>query len=80
MAIEVVEYVRRVILRNKVRQFALNQLADNFKCGQLKAKVIYYAVVTGCNSGTITKLTISNDDYASLWAKDRDILNVIKEM
>ena len=78
MAIEVVEYVRRVILKNKVRQFAIRELQQEFSIESFQAKTIYYAVVNGCNSATVTKLCRSDIAYAMQWAEARESLNLIK--
>lgn len=76
--LETLQYVRRVILKHKVRQFALNELCTKFDIGQLQAKVVYFAAVNGCSSATVEALVSGNKQYAVLWAESRESLNLIK--
>ena len=76
--LETLQYVRRVILKHKVRQFALNELSNKFGIEQLQAKVVYFAAVNGCSSATVEALVSGNKQYAVLWAEARESLNLIK--
>ena len=51
--LETLQFIRRVILKHKVRQFALNEIATKCTVGQLQAKIIYFAAVYCCNSATV---------------------------
>lgn len=76
--LETLQYVRRVILKHKVRQFALNELCTKFGIEQLQAKVVYFAAVNGCSSATVKALVSGNKQYAVMWAEARESLNLIK--
>lgn len=75
---EVLQYVRRVILKHKVRQFALKELCEHFQCNMFKAKAIYFAVVHGCNSGTVLKLSCYTDEQVKTWVEGREADNAVK--
>lgn len=76
--LETLQYVRRVVLKHKVRQFALNEIAIKFGVKSLQAKIIYFAVVNGCNSATVYKLAAYDLPTAVNWAVARESLNLIK--
>ena len=76
--LETLQFIRRVILKHKVRQFALNEIATKFNVDQLQAKTIYFAVVYGCNSATVWRLAQYSKETAVSWAEARESLNLIK--
>ena len=76
--LEALQFIRRVILKHKVRQFALNEIAIKFNVDQLQAKIIYFAAVYGCNSATVWRLAQYSKETAVNWAEARESLNLIK--
>ncbi|UOT58002.1 hypothetical protein PP651_gp10 [Aeromonas phage ZPAH14] len=67
--------IRRIIIKHKVRKFAIDEIQSVVNTTSVfAAKAIYWAVVNGCNSATVEKLCISKSvDYAANWARGRDI-------
>lgn len=62
--------IRAIILKHKVRQFALREIAATFELSSYRAKVVYYAVVNGCVQMTVEKLLTESDSYAISWVQD----------
>lgn len=62
--------IRAVILKHKVRQFALREIADEFALTPYRAKVIYYAVVYGCTQPTVEKLLTGSESSVIYWVQD----------
>ena len=78
--LETLYKLRRIILKHKVREFAIKEIREQFDQNSFGARALYWATVNGCNSATIANLV--NYDYLQMktWAEGRDIYNEITRL
>ena len=69
-----------IILKHKVREFAIKEIREQFDQNSFGARALYWATVNGCNSATIASLV--NYDYLQMktWAEGREIYNEITRL
>jgi hypothetical protein len=67
--------VRRIIIKHKVRKFAIDEIQTVLNLTSVfAAKAIYWAVVNGCQEPTVAALARNKSvEYAAGWAQARDI-------
>ena len=78
--LEAMYKLRRIILKHKVREFAIKEIREQFSQNSFGARALYWATVNGCNSATIAKL--AEYDYLQMktWAEGREIYNEITRL
>ena len=78
--LETLYKLRRIILKHKVREFAIKEIREQFDQNSFGARALYWATVNGCNSATIANLV--NYDYLQMktWAEGREIYNEITRL
>ena len=78
--LETLYKLRRIILKHKVREFAIKEIREQFYQNSFGARALYWATVNGCNSATIANLV--DYDYLQMktWAEGRDIYNEITRL
>ena len=78
--LETLYKLRRIILKHKVREFAIKEIREQFDQNSFGARALYWATVNGCNSATIANLV--DYDYLQMktWAEGRDIYNEITRL
>ena len=78
--LETLYKLRRIILKHKVREFAIKEIREQFNQNSFGARALYWATVNGCDSTTIANLV--NYDYLQMktWAEGRDIYNEITRL
>ena len=78
--LETLYKLRRIILKHKVREFAIKEIREQFDQNSFGARALYWATVNGCNSATIADLV--DYDYLQMktWAEGRDIYNEITRL
>ena len=78
--LETLYKLRRIILKHKVRDFAIKEIREQFNQNSFGARALYWATVNGCNSATIANLV--DYDYLQMktWAEGRDIYNEITRL
>ena len=78
--LETLYKLRRIILKHKVREFAIKEIREQFDQNSFGARALYWATVNGCNSATIASLV--NYDYLQMktWAEGREIYNEITRL
>lgn len=78
--LETLYKLRRIILKHKVREFAIKEIREQFHQNSFGARALYWATVNGCNSATIANLV--GYDYLQMktWAEGRDIYNEITRL
>ena len=78
--LEILYKLRRIILKHKVREFAIKEIREQFDQNSFGARALYWATVNGCNSATIANLV--DYDYLQMktWAEGRDIYNEITRL
>ena len=76
--LETLYKLRRIILKHKVREFAIKEIREQFDQNSFGARALYWATVNGCNSATIANLV--DYDYLQMktWAEGREALNLIR--
>ena len=69
-----------IILKHKVREFAIKEIREQFDQNSFGARALYWATVNGCNSATIANLV--DYDYLQMktWAEGREIYNEITRL
>ncbi|ARM70583.1 hypothetical protein HOR75_gp57 [Shewanella phage SppYZU05] len=71
--------IREIILKHKVRQFALREIAEAYNISAYRAKLVYYTTVYGCTAATIVDLIQCNDEYVDHWVQARpSVINGIR--
>lgn len=72
--------VRRIILKHKVRKFALDEIKVNLELEFfITAKAIYWAAVHGCAESTIVNLVKQDTvGYVTDWAEAREALSEVR--
>ena len=78
--LETLYKLRRIILKHKVREFAIKEIREQFDQNSFGARALYWATVNGCNSATIANLV--DYDYLQMktWAEGREIYNEITRL
>ena len=78
--LETLYKLRRIILKHKVREFAIKEIRERFDQNSFGARALYWATVNGCNSATIANLV--DYDYLQMktWAEGREIYNEITRL
>ena len=78
--LEILYKLRRIILKHKVREFAIKEIREQFDQNSFGARALYWATVNGCNSATIANLV--DYDYLQMktWAEGREIYNEITRL
>ena len=78
--LETLYKLRRIILKHKVREFAIKEIREQFDQNSFGARALYWATVNGCNSATIANLV--DYDYLQMktWAEGREIYNEVTRL
>mgnify|MGYP003590373714 FL=1 len=78
--LETLYKLRRIILKHKVREFAIKEIREQFDQNSFGARALYWATVNGCNSATIANLVDYDYLQMTTWAEGREIYNEITRL